>query len=183
MISKEKIIYFVFVMSMGSTKYWAWVIAFWAIFSITFDGHAERGIASYYHDKFHGRKMANGKPYNRDSFTCAHRRYALGSWLRVVNPKNGRAVVVQVTDRGPYSKRFTIDLSRAAARHLDIIARGHAPVEITQVSSREGGIVPFPLEEEEPVELVDIELDFVPAPKYPFPDFPDWDNDTIPPAD
>jgi len=167
-------------MTMRSTKYLVWVVALWAVFSLTLEGRAERGVASYYHDRFHGKKMANGKPYNRDSFTCAHRRYALGTWLRVVNPKNERAVVVQVTDRGPYSKRFTIDLSRAAARHLDIIARGYAPVEVTQVSSSVGGIVPFKLEEEEPMELIDIELDFVPAQKYPFPDFPDWDNDTIP---
>lgn len=167
-------------MTMRSTRFILWAIALCSIFCLCIDGRAERGVASYYHDRFHGRKMANGEPYNRDSFTCAHRRYALGTWLRVVNPKNGKAVVVQVTDRGPYSKRFTIDLSRAAARHLDIITSGHAPVEITQVSSRQGGIVPFKLEEEEPEELVDIELDFVPAAKYPFPDFPDWDNDSIP---
>lgn len=129
---------------------------------------AERGVASYYHDRFHGRRMANGDIYHRDSFTCAHRRYALGTWLKVVNPRNGKAVIVQVTDRGPYSKRFTIDLSRAAARHLEIIQSGWAPVEITQVSSRQGGIVPFRLEEEEE-ELIDIELDFVPAPEFPFP--------------
>ena len=119
--------------------------------------------------------MANGEAYHRDSFTCAHRRYALGTWLRVVNPKNGKAVVVQVTDRGPYSRNFTIDLSRAAARHLEIIPLGHAPVEIIQVSSRMGGIVPFLLEEEEP-DVVDIELDFVPAAEYPFPD---WRPDSI----
>ena len=92
-----------------------------------------------------------------------------------MNPKNGKAVVVQVTDRGPYSHNFTIDLSRVAARHLEIIASGHAPVEITKVSSREGGIVPFRLEEEEP-DVVDIELDFVPAAEY---QFPDWLPDSI----
>ena len=136
---------------------------------------AERGVASYYHNKFHGRKMANGEPYHRDSFTCAHRRYPLGSWLRVMNPKNGKAVVVKVTDRGPFSRNFTIDLSLAAARHLDIIVQGHAPVEISQVSSQTSGIVPFKMEEE-PEEVVDIELDFVPAAEYPFPD---WAPDSI----
>lgn len=140
---------------------------------------AERGVASYYHDKFHGRRMANGEVYHRDSFTCAHRRYPLGTWLRVSNPKNNKSVIVQVTDRGPFSKRLTIDLSRAAARHLDIIAAGIAPVEINQVSSRQGGVVPYRLEEEEE-EIVDIELDFVPAAQYPFPD---WRNDSIPPTD
>ena len=160
---------------MRGTKRALWGIVLILIFGMGIQLRAERGVASYYHDKFHGRRMANGQPYNRDSFTCAHRRYPLGTWLRVANPKNGRAVVVQVTDRGPYSRTFTIDLSRAAARHLEIIALGHAPVEITQVSSREGGIVPFRLEEEEP-EVVDIELDFVPAAEYPFPD---WTPDSI----
>lgn len=136
---------------------------------------AERGVASYYHNKFHGRKMANGEPYHRDSFTCAHRHYPLGTWLRVSNPKNGKAVIVRVTDRGPYSKRFTIDLSLAAARHLNVIPYGYIPVEINQVSSREGGIVPFKMEEEQE-ELVDIELDFVPSAEYPFPD---WRPDSI----
>lgn len=139
---------------------------------------AERGVASFYHDKFHGRRMANGEKYHRDSFTCAHRYYPLGTWLRVSNPKNNKAVIVQVTDRGPFSKRFTIDLSRAAAQHLGIIAAGIAPVEINQVASREGGIVPFRLEKEEE-ELVNIELDFVPAAQYPLSD---WHKHSTPPA-
>ena len=122
---------------------------------------AERGVASYYHDKFHGRRMSNGERYNKDSFTCAHLRYPFGTWLRVSNPKNGKAVVVKVTDRGPHSKRFTIDLSRAAAEHLEIIRAGWARVEIVKVDSQKGGIVPFLMEEEE--EIKEIELDFVPA--------------------
>ena len=160
---------------MKNTKTVLWICLMWAILGMCISVQAERGVASFYHDKFHGRKMANGIPYHRDSFTCAHRRYPLGTWLRVSNPKNGKAVIVQVTDRGPYSRRFTIDLSRAAARHLGIIQLGHAPVEITQVSSRQGGIVPFRLEPEEP-EVVDIELDFVPAPEY---SFPEWEPDSI----
>ena len=143
------------------------LLGFWGL-CVTLQ--AERGVASYYHNKFHGRRMANGELYHRDSLTCAHRRYPFGTWLRVTNPRNGKTVVVKVTDRGPYSRRFTIDLSMAAARHLDIVSSGFAPVEITQVASREGGIVPFRLEEEEQEEEVpDVELDFVPAAPYPFP--------------
>lgn len=160
---------------MRSSKIVLWGGMLLMILGMGIQLHAERGVASFYHDRFHGRKMANGVAYHRDSFTCAHRRYPLGTWLRVVNPKNGKAVVVQVTDRGPYSHNFTIDLSKAAARHLDIIRLGHAPVEITKVASRQGGIIPYPLEEEEP-EVVDIELDFVPASEYPFPD---WRPDSI----
>lgn len=91
----------------------------------------QTGNASYYHDRFHGRKMANGKIYHRDSMTCAHLRYPLGTWLHVRNLSNGKEVIVQVTDRGPYSRKFVIDLSRAAARELGIIQYGFRPVEIT----------------------------------------------------
>ena len=90
----------------------------------------QQGNASYYHDRFHGRRMANGKLYHRDSMTCAHLRYPLGTKLLVRNIVNGREVVVTVTDRGPYTRKFVIDLSRAAARQLDIIHYGFQPVEI-----------------------------------------------------
>ena len=90
----------------------------------------QQGNASYYADRFHGRRMANGKVYHRDSMTCAHLRYPLGTKLLVRNLVNGREVVVTVTDRGPYSRKFVIDLSRAAARQLDIIYVGFQLVEI-----------------------------------------------------
>ncbi|MBO4800363.1 MAG: septal ring lytic transglycosylase RlpA family protein [Bacteroidaceae bacterium] len=90
----------------------------------------QKGNASYYADRFHGRRMSNGQIYHRDSFTCAHLRYPLGTWLLVRNLTNGKEVIVQVTDRGPYSRKFVIDLSRAAARELDIIHYGWRPVEI-----------------------------------------------------
>ena len=161
---------------MRNTRIIILAIACGLLASLSLGMRAERGVASYYHDKFHGRRMANGDIYHKDSFTCAHRRYALGTWLRVTNVRNGKAVIVQVTDRGPYSRRFTIDLSRAAARYLEIVQTGWAPVEIAQVTNRQGGIVPLRLEEEEPEDLIDIELDFVPAAQYPFPN---WSPDSI----
>ena len=91
----------------------------------------QRGNASYYHDSFHGRTMANGDIYHRDSMTCAHLKYPLGTFLRVYNPQNGKEVIVQVTDRGPYTRKFVIDLSRAAARELGIIPYGYRQVIIT----------------------------------------------------
>ncbi|MCM1109013.1 MAG: septal ring lytic transglycosylase RlpA family protein [Clostridium sp.] len=90
-----------------------------------------RGRASYYSDQLHGRRMSNGQRYNRDSLTCAHLKFPLGTMLRVKNLRNGKEVVVKVTDRGPHSKRFTIDLSKAAARQLDMLRAGHVQVEIT----------------------------------------------------
>lgn len=91
----------------------------------------QRGNASFYHDRFQGRTMANGERYHKDSMTCAHLRYPLGTYLRVRNLTNGKEVVVRVTDRGPYTRKFVIDLSRAAARKLDIIQYGFRQVEIT----------------------------------------------------
>lgn len=103
----------------------------------------QKGNASYYADYFHGRTMSNGQKYHRDSMTCAHLHYPLGTWLKVRNITNGREVVVRVTDRGPYSRKFVIDLSRAAARQLDIIHYGWRPVEITPFTP---GHVPFVLQ-------------------------------------
>lgn len=97
------------------------------------------GKASYYHDKFHGRRTASGAPYHKDSMTCAHRTYPFGTMLKVKNIGNGREVIVKVIDRGPYS-HYIIDLSRAAALKLDMIRRGFANVEIS-VSTE--GRVPF----------------------------------------
>lgn len=91
----------------------------------------QKGQASYYSNRLHGRRMSNGDPYHRDSMTCAHLKYPLGTLLKVKNPKNGKEVVVEVTDRGPHTKRFVIDLSYAAARKLDIFRSGFNIVEIT----------------------------------------------------
>lgn len=88
------------------------------------------GRASYYHNSLHGRKMANGQRYNRDSMTCAHRSLPFGTRLRVTNPMNGEQVIVKVTDRGPYVRGRVIDLSYAAARRLGTLRSGVAMVQI-----------------------------------------------------
>ncbi len=108
-----------------------------------------KGNASYYSDKLHGRKMSNGKPYNRDSMTCAHRKLPFGTMLKVKNPKNGKEVVVEVTDRGPFSRKFILDLSRAAARELDILKAGFSMMEITVLPKT--GIPYKKLTEDKPV--------------------------------
>ena len=97
---------------------------------------SQRGYASYYSDWFHGRTMANGQRYHRDSMTCAHMRYPLGTRLHVRNINSGAEVVVRVTDRGPYSRKFILDLSRAAARRLGYIRTGFTMVEITPLPSQ-----------------------------------------------
>lgn len=86
--------------------------------------------ASYYADKFHGRKTANGTTYHRDSLTCAHKTLPFGTVLRVTNPKNDKTVYVTVTDRGPFIKGRSVDLSYAAAKAIGTINAGVSNVVV-----------------------------------------------------
>ena len=104
-----------------------------------------RGKASYYADKLHGRKTANGERYHRDSMTCAHLRFPFGTRLRVKHLESGKEVVVRVNDRGPYSNRYIIDLSKTAARELGILQHGHADVELSLYDI----VVPYKKQEEQ----------------------------------
>ncbi|MDX9758962.1 MAG: septal ring lytic transglycosylase RlpA family protein [Bacteroidota bacterium] len=90
----------------------------------------DEGVASYYHNKFHGRRTANGERYDRTQFTAAHRDYPFGSWLRVVSLENGNDVIVRVNDRGPFVRSRVIDLSRAAAEQLDMLHDGLMRVRV-----------------------------------------------------
>ena len=96
----------------------------------------QAGKASFYANRFHGRKTASGRPYRKDGYTAAHRTLPLGTWVRVTNTRNDRSVVVQINDRGPYARRRIIDLSRAAASKIGMIRSGTAPVrlEVVQVA-------------------------------------------------
>ncbi|HSN47182.1 MAG TPA: septal ring lytic transglycosylase RlpA family protein [Flavobacterium sp.] len=68
--------------------------------------------ASYYHDKFHGRKTASGKKYNKNQYTAAHKKLPFGTIVKVTNEVNGKSVTVEITDRGPFVRAREIDLSR-----------------------------------------------------------------------
>ena len=92
------------------------------------------GQASWYGGFHHGRKMANGKPFNMYANTVAHRTLPLGTVVEVVNRSNGRSVTATVTDRGPYAKRRVLDVSRGIANKLDMLKSGTATVEIVVVS-------------------------------------------------
>ncbi len=96
--------------------------------------YRERGIASWYGRKFHGRRTASGEPYDMYKMTAAHRTLPLPSFLRVTNLLNGRSVVVRVNDRGPFHPNRLIDLSYAAAHRLGVLATGTAPVELELVT-------------------------------------------------
>ncbi len=97
-------------------------------------GFVQRGIASWYGKKFHGRKTSSGEVYNMNAMTAAHKTLPLPSYVRVVNIKNGRSIVVKVNDRGPFVGDRIIDLSFAAATKLGVTGPGTAEVEISVLS-------------------------------------------------
>lgn len=70
--------------------------------------------ASYYADKFHGKRMANGKPFDMNKLTAAHKKLPFGTKIKITNEANGKSVIVEVTDRGPFVKSREIDLSKRA---------------------------------------------------------------------
>lgn len=97
-------------------------------------GHAQKGIASYYHDSLHGRKTASGQTYNKNLPSAAHKTLPLGSKVRVTDTRTGKSIVVKVNDRGPFVKGRIIDLSRSAAKKLGMIKKGVAKVEVEVLS-------------------------------------------------
>jgi rare lipoprotein A len=86
--------------------------------------------ATYYADRFHGRRTSNGEKYDKDAYTCAHRKLPFGTLVKVTNPKNGKTALVRVNDRGPYGKQAKIDLSKAAARDIGLLPIGILKVEM-----------------------------------------------------
>ena len=90
----------------------------------------EVGLASWYGESHHGQPTASGEIFDMTRLTAAHRTLPLGTRLRVVNLQNGRVVRVRVNDRGPYVDGRILDLSREAARALDMEQRGVAPVKL-----------------------------------------------------
>ena len=96
-------------------------------------GYRERGVASWYGKKFHGRRTSSGEIYDMYAMTAAHRTLPLPSFVRVRNLENGRSVVVRVNDRGPFLDNRLIDLSYAAAAKLGILGTGTGIVEVESV--------------------------------------------------
>lgn len=93
-----------------------------------------RGSASYYAAKFDGRRTASGERFSNTAMTAAHRTLPFGTLVRVTNVANGRSVVVRINDRGPFSAGRMIDVSRAAADELGLVARGHGTVELALIA-------------------------------------------------
>ena len=110
----------------------------------------QTGKASFYSKRASGSRTSNGERLHHDSLTCAHRTYPFGTMLRVTNERNGKSVIVRVTDRGPHGRGRIIDLSYRAASELGIIAQGVAVVKVERVNTSR---VPYKLEKESLPEL------------------------------
>ena len=96
---------------------------------------SERGLASWYGRKFHGRRTASGELYNMYAMTAAHPTLPLPSFARISNPANGRSVIVRVNDRGPFVKGRIVDLSYTAAQKLGVL--GVSTVELMRITPDE----------------------------------------------
>ena len=95
---------------------------------------AQRGLASWYGARFHGRRTASGENFDMNALTAAHPKLPLGSYARVTLLSSGKSVVVHITDRGPYKTHRIIDLSRAAAARLGLLKHGVGKVAVQQVA-------------------------------------------------
>lgn len=94
------------------------------------DGFSERGIASWYGNKFHGKRTSSGEPYDMYEMTAAHKTLPIPVHVKVTNLDNGKTVIVRVNDRGPFKEGRIIDLSYAAAHKIGMTGTGTARVEI-----------------------------------------------------
>jgi hypothetical protein len=100
-------------------------------------GELIEGTASWYGPYFHGRLTATGEVFDQNGFTAAHPSLPFGTYLRVTNLLNGKAVIVRVNDRGPYIGDRTLDLSHEAAQYLDSEVEGVVPIEAAIMESTE----------------------------------------------
>ncbi len=96
-------------------------------------GFEQKGIASWYGTKFHGKKTSSGEPYDMYAMTAAHKTLPLPSYLEVKNLENGRRIIARVNDRGPFHDNRIVDLSYVAASKLGMMEKGTALVKIRAI--------------------------------------------------
>ena len=99
------------------------------------DDYVQRGTASWYGSKFHGRSTSSGEPYDMHLATAAHKTLPLPTYAEVTNLSNGKKVIVKINDRGPFKSDRLIDMSYGAALRLDMIGTGTAPVEVRVIET------------------------------------------------
>jgi rare lipoprotein A (peptidoglycan hydrolase) len=97
-------------------------------------GSIEEGLASWYGPPYHGRQAADGEIYDMENMTAAHRTLPFQTWVRVTNRQNGLTVEVRITDRGPFVEGRIIDLSKAAARRIQLLGPGVSPVRLEVIN-------------------------------------------------
>ena len=104
------------------------------------DGFSESGTASWYGPGFHGKKTASGDTYNQNALTAAHKTLPFGTLLKVTNLDNGLSTKVVVNDRGPFKKGRIIDLSKTAAKQINMLGTGTARVRIKSIGSTNASV-------------------------------------------
>ncbi len=110
----------------------------------TAHGYVERGIASWYGNKFHGYMTSSLEPYDMYAFSAAHKTLPLPTYARVTNLENGKSVVVRINDRGPFHENRLIDLSYAAAVRIGIWPQRHRVVEVRAIDPTHPDAAPPP---------------------------------------
>ncbi len=103
----------------------------------------EYGKVGYYTDSLQGRKTASGEKYDKNALTCAHKSLPFGTKVRVTRLDNKKSVIVRVNDRGPFTAGYVIDVSRRAARILDLVADGVARVKVEALEDEETAPVQY----------------------------------------
>ena len=117
------------------------IIVFWGAVNNLFcqdtlaSVNVTNGTASFYAQKFNGRKTSSGERFSNDSLTAAHKKLKFGTYVMVRNLKNDSTVIVKINDRLPQQSKRTIDLTVKAAKQLNFIKSGLTKVEITVLDS------------------------------------------------
>ena len=122
----------------------------------------EVGSASYYNNRFHGRKTASGECYYKHKYTCAHRYFPFGTLLKVTNPRNGKSVIVKVNDRGPFHHKRIVDLSYQAADDLGIIKHGVAQVRLEKIEGMPIKLPPIPFQLQTSLQMIHLDTLCIP---------------------
>lgn len=102
---------------------------------VSIEACSMKGKASFYAKSFEGNKTANGEVFSNELLTAAHRSLPFGTLVKVTNLSNYKSVIVRINDRGPYSKHRMIDLSKAAAKEIDLVHQGVGSVLIECIFS------------------------------------------------
>lgn len=111
----------IFSILLSLSSFWGW-------------SQKETGTASFYHNKFDGRKTSSGEVFRQNLYTCAHKTLPFGTMLKVTNLSNDSTVVVKVNDRLPMRSKRVIDLSMVAAKQLNFVSKGLTKVELEKVN-------------------------------------------------